>query len=56
MVQGHHEQNFSRSPISREKKMSVVVQTYHPSYGGKYKITGSLSRLAWAKNETLSPE
>jgi hypothetical protein len=28
--------------------------TYHFSYGGKLKIGGSWSRLAWEKNEALS--
>jgi hypothetical protein len=26
------------------KKLSVVVSTYHPSYGRKYKIGGSLCK------------
>jgi hypothetical protein len=31
----------------------VVVGTCHPSDGGKHKIGGSWSKLAWTKSETL---
>jgi hypothetical protein len=33
----------------------MVPYTRHPSYSGKPKIGGSLSRLTWAKSQTLSP-
>jgi hypothetical protein len=31
------------------KKLDVLAYTCHPSYGRKYKIGESQSRLAWAK-------
>jgi hypothetical protein len=43
-------------PMGGKKKLHMVAHTYHPSYGGKCKIVGSLSRLAWAKSKTISPK
>jgi hypothetical protein len=44
------------TPNLNRKKLTVVMCTCHPSYGRKFKIGGSQSRLAWAKGETLSPK
>jgi hypothetical protein len=46
----------SQDPISTEEKLGMVVNTTHSSQGRKHKIESSQSRLAQAKNETLSPK
>jgi hypothetical protein len=46
VVQGE----FARPHLNGEKKLSVVAYTFHPSNSGKFKIGGSWSRTAWAKN------
>jgi hypothetical protein len=44
-----------KSP-SQEKKSWARWHTCHPSDYRKHKLGGSWSRLAWAKNKTLSPK
>jgi hypothetical protein len=34
----------------------MIVHACHPRDGGKSKIGGPQSRLAWAKSKTLSPK
>jgi hypothetical protein len=52
IVQGQPRQKDQETPISTEKKLSVVMCACHPSDSGKLKI-GGLFRLAGAKRPYL---
>jgi hypothetical protein len=46
---------FSR-PHFTGKKLGIVLQACHPSYGEKCSISLLWFRLSWAQCETLSPK
>jgi hypothetical protein len=46
------QKKFMRSHLNKQK-LGMVVCNCHPSYRRKQKIKGSLSRLAWVKNQNL---
>jgi hypothetical protein len=54
VIPGQLGQKSLRDSISMEKKLGMVVNACHLSYGEKLKIGGLGSRSVWTKSETLS--